>query len=521
MACIENTLDSNDVGFSIAEEECLRQLPANPVWVSAEPNSYSDFGNEINKLMRTPINNLRQRQKGRSVGADATGGYNTDVTKTAINRLMQGFVFADAISLPSTRAENVAILSSYVTETTATTVVVESEQTWAEGAIVSMSGFANAANNGLKVVTGVAVSGSEVTLTVTPAPVAETVAVEDRHTVAVETVGFEFDAADIDVVVTSGIPALVSTVADFTAITELRVGTWVFLGGDSAANQLGANVGYARIKEIQANSLIFDETTFTPSDVTGTGVSLRMFVGNVIRNASNPEDIVQRSYQLERTLGYGDFAGLQAEYMIGAAPSEMTLTIPTEEFLNVDFSFMGCDIEYVTGEVGVDELKAGERILPGVATAYNSTSDIVRMRLSVLDPTTSEPTGLIGYVQEATVTITNNLTANKAVGVFGTLDFVAGLFEAGGSFTAYFTNVAALKAIRDDIDVEANFIVAYDNAGFIVDLPLVTLSGNSLSVEQDASVTLPIEMMGAQNDAGYTLQYEYFAYLPAIAMPNN
>ena len=139
--------------------------------------------------------------------------------------------------------------------------------------------------------------------------------------------------------------------------------------------------------------------------------------------------------------------------------------------------------------------------------------------MSVVDPSTSSPSNLFGYVSEATISINNNVTPSKAIGILGAFDTTAGNFEVSGSITAYFTTVAAVRAVRLNYDVGLSIISAAKNAGFVFDIPLLGLGGGRLNVEKDSPITVPMEPSGAENQNGYTLMHVSFAYLPTIAMP--
>jgi hypothetical protein len=122
-------------------------------------------------------------------------------------------------------------------------------------------------------------------------------------------------------------------------------------------------------------------------------------------------------------------------------------------------------------------------------------------------------------VSDASITIGNNVSPNKAVGILGAFDTTAGNFEVGGSLTAYFTTTPAIKAVRQNADVGLSIIGAAKNTGFVFDIPLLGLGGGRLAVEKDAPITVPLESAGAENVNGYTMLHESFSYLPNAAMP--
>jgi len=509
-----NKIDSNITGLAYAEEASLKTLPGSPTWYALEPNSYSDFGGDLSTVARAPIDPSRQNKKGTITSLDASGGFNIDFTKSNLTRILQGFFFADARELPSTKPLNEAAITvtgvTASTKTYAVSIGVGAPASFAVRHIVNATGFTNAANNGLKTV------ASSIPGTV----VVNEVLVDEAAPPAaamLQTVGFEFASADINFAVTSGIPSLVATVADFTTLPGLIPGLWVFIGGDGATNRFANNVGYARIKSIAAKSLVFDDTTFTPVTEAGTGKLIRLFAGTVLKNESTPSLIKRRSYNIERQLGDGPTA-TQAEYLEGAVANEFTLNIPQNDKLNADLSFVACENSQRSGEAG-DTIKSGTRVAVAGEDAFNTSSDVYRIKMAVLDSTTSNPSALFGYVSEASVSINNNVTPNKAVGVLGAFDTSAGNFEVGGSITAYFTTVSAVKAVRQNADVGLSVISASKNAGFVFDIPLMGLGGGRLSVEKDAPITVPLEPAGAANSKGYTMLYEVFSYLPNVAMP--
>jgi hypothetical protein len=170
-----------------------------------------------------------------------------------------------------------------------------------------------------------------------------------------------------------------------------------------------------------------------------------------------------------------------------------------------------------------DEIKSADPAATKVAAlgedAYNTSQNIYRIALSLANPATSTPDALFAYVTDVSISINNNVTPNKAIGVLGAFDTSAGNFEVSGSITAYFTTVEAVRAVRNNADVSLYTISAAKNAGFVFDIPLLGLGGGRVTVEKDQPIQVPVEPAGAQNKFGYTMAYVRFNYLPSIAMP--
>lgn len=519
----EKRTDSNITGLSIAEEVSLKTLPSvgvegyDPIWFGQEPNSYQDFGGELSTVARAPIDPSRQNKKGAVTDLDASGGYNTDVTKSNLTRLMQGFFFADARRKPSTESFTLGVANTAITAVTAGTKTYGAATGLLPfnkaGYLVLAAGFANAANNGVK---------SVVSATASTVVVNETVADEPAPpaTAKLTVVGFKFPAADVQITVASGIPSLVSAATNLTTL-GLNVGEWVFLGGDVANSAFTNNVGYARIASIAATTIVFDDTTFTPQAESGAGKTIQLYYGVVIRNEKDPTLIKRRSYQLERTLGPGTTAGQQqAEYLEGAVANEFTLNIPQADKLNADLSYVACDNTHREGGATADkQLKTGARISALGEDAFNTSSDIYRIKMAILDPATSNPTALFGYLTEANISLNNNVSPEKAIGILGAFDTSAGNFVVSGSLTCYFTTIAAVRAVRANADVGLSMISASKNAGFVYDIPLLGLGGGRLNVEKDSSIKVPLEPQAAECKNGYTMMLCVFPYLPTLAMP--
>ena len=387
----------------------------------------------------------------------------------------------------------------------------ESITEFVEGELVFASGFANSGNNGIKTV--VAMSGG--VLEVVEAVTAETPPAGAK----LETVGFQFGAGDVDIAMNGDLVRLTSSAIDFTDFNFIE-GEWVFLGGDAGVSRFTNNVGYARIASIDAEYLEFDKVTWDePGAESGSGLSIVMYFGTIIRNEPDPDLIINKTVQLERTLG-NDLDGTMSEYLEGCTANEMTLNVGTAALCTVDMAFVAAKHEPRTGSEG---LKSGSRPILFSEDGYNTVNHFRRIKMGALDPVTANPKPLFGHFTDCTLTINNNASPNKAIGILGALNINVGTFEVGGELTAYFMDMAGPKAIRNNASLTLDYIISGYNdrvghvQGMLWDIPLLTLGGGVANVEPNQPITIPVETSAAESAFGHTLLFQSFSYLPQIA----
>lgn len=506
---MSSTVDSNITGLRYAEEASIKTLPGSPVWYPLEPNGYNDFGGQLKTMARNPINPTRQRKKGVVTDLDASGGFGQDLTQSNLTRLLQGFFFASIREKLTTIPMNgAAIPLTSVTASTKTIAAASGLGSFLTNHLVLGSGFAQAGNNGLKTVA----SSSGTTVVVAETMVDETPSASAKLSV----VGYQFASATLDVSMSASYPRLSRASGAFDLTTlGLIPGEWVFVGGDAAGKKFvnPVNSGFARVRTVASTYIEFDKTAATWVNETGTGLTIQLFFGNVIKNESAAAQIVRRTYQVERTLGQ-DADGTMSEYLAGAVPSEMSLQIKQADKVTVDLSFVATDNEQRTGTQGV---KGGTRPSLVDSPAFNTSSDFSRIKMHLITAGNANPLPLFAFLTELTLTLNNNVSPNKAVAVLGAFDVAAGTFQVGGSVTAYFADIAAVQAVRNNSDVTLDFCLVKNNAGLVFDLPLLALGDGRLKVEQDKPITLPLSIEAAEGSAGHTLLFNEFPYLPTAA----
>jgi hypothetical protein len=508
-------IDSNVTGLRYCEEDSYKVVSGDEVWYPLEPNSYNDFGGQITTIARNPINPSRQRKKGVVTDLDASGGFETDITQTNLQDLLQGFFFA-SLRLKGEFGDGNGVITA-VTAAGDDYAGTDIEDEVLVGSLVWATSFTNTENNGLKTV---ATLGTNL-FTVSEALVDET----PGATAKVVQVGHQFAADDLNVVAGASFPQITSDAAfDFTTL-GLIPGEWLYIGGDGALLAFPTNAtnnGHVRIRSVSATAITLDkaEGTMVSETLTG-GETIQIFFGRVLKNEAGTS-VVRRTYQLERQLGAPDDASpaeIQAEYIVGAVPSEFEFNIPTADKATASLTFIGADNETIDGPTA---LKAGTRPALVEADAFNTSSDIARIKMAIVSTTDAAPTALFAYLTDLTISINNNVSPNKAVGTLGAFEVTAGTFEIGGSMTAYFADVAAVDAVRANADITLDAHLVKANSGITLDIPLISLGDGRPNVEQDQAITLPLSMeaaTGAKVDSNldHTLLMCFYDYLPDAA----
>jgi len=496
------------VGLAVTRETDKRELPENPVWETREPNDFSDFGAEYATTARRPYSVNRQRKKGNVTDRDDKFGWNEDVTQHNMLPRIEEFCFAEARRTAKTFSTAINAVSGEFT--------VTEEAGFLAGSLILAGGFGIATNNGLKVVDTIADGKVGVVTVLT----AEAAAPKGAN---IKVVGHAFPAGDLSIAKVGALVVITSGAVDFNDL-PLIPGQWLFIGGDAVGDQFAdMKPGYARISvngiADDGASIAFDKTTFAvPDDLDDDGETktLRIFFGDVVKNEDDPDLIKRFTLQAERFLGRDD-NGRQSEYFEGGVANELTWNSPMADKVTVDLAYIAMYYGKRPGALGPKSLTAGSTLLKALGEeAINTTSNVYRLRLSVIDPETLNPTPMFARVTEWTMTIANGTSANKAQGVLGAFDMSSGMFEVDGSFTGYFGTVASLEAIEDNADTTFDAIYSKKNAAIIMDVPLIGPGGGALDVSMDEAVMIPVTTAAAESPFGHTILFTWLPYVPNV-----
>ena len=273
-----------------------------------------------------------------------------------------------------------------------------------------------------------------------------------------------------------------------------------------------------------------DGETEMASESLAGGETIQIFFGGVTRNVGTTDPLfVRRTWAIERQLGVPNPSGAndyQAEVLNGAVVNEFSLNIAQADKLTGDFTFIATD-KTNYADTDTKPTESGSDATIESATAYNTSSDFSRIRMHQVRPSNNAaPEPLFAYVTDLTLTVNNNASPNKAVGVLGAFDVSLGNFEVGGSITAYFADVASMNAVRNNQDITLDIALVKDfgtgnaarKTGMVWDVPLIALGDGRANVSQDEAITIPLDVQAAEYETfGHTLMLCEFDYLPASA----
>lgn len=503
---------TNGTTLSFAREASLGVLPGSPQWFELEPNGVSAWGTTIAKEARNPISRARSRRKGVVTDLDSSVEFEADLTLAHLRHFAEAFLFSRAVGAD-------AFLCTGVTGTGYTIAALSAAQAGrliyssaGAGAVslIYASGFQNAQNNGLKaLVDDPATSETEITMS---GLVAETVAASTYAEIAVA--GVRGAAGDLEIDANGD---LISTALNFTTL-GIVPGQVIHIGGVDVANQFfnDANTGFARVRTVAANKLTLDKTdqAFVLDDGTSTGsggsnLRIDILFGQFVRNVPvGNADYLEISNQFELAspnLMAGGATGY--EYSLGNYADALAISIPLNGKATMTLGFIGTDTTNpsTSRATNAANAKAG-----GQVESFGSASDIARLRVQDIDEA-----GLTTDFKSASFTLTNNVSAEKVIGVLGARYLNVGDIECDVESQVLFTNADVIERIRCNKTVGLDWVIRNGDGGAAFDLPTGTLSGGNREMPENQSVLLNATYMAHEESAyGYTLGISFFPALP-------
>ena len=221
---------------------------------------------------------------------------------------------------------------------------------------------------------------------------------------------------------------------------------------------------------------------FTDKELAAeASTTVDIFWGITIHNEKDIDKIRRTTYTIEERLGYADQEQTipQASYVSGCVPSELTITVENSALSKIQYQFTGCRFYTKKGT-----LATGDRLEPWDEKGYNNANEVYLACLSAClsivdaDAETTKPDPLFAYMSSGNITINNNTSENKAVGVLGNFDVSVGKFDVTASPNVFMTDVEAITAMQNNIDVGMQVIMSRNNEGVIFDIPMMGLGAS-------------------------------------------
>lgn len=481
-----NTSQSNLTSLALALETTYGNLPAAPIWIPVEPNSYDDFGADTKTKARSPIVPDRQKRKGNVIGVEAAAGFEMDFTQVTPRKILEGVMFANW------RNQALGVVDSV------------------DGGVLQLSAALDVPANSILFVEGLEDTTGQQTVVQPAASNTATAGTGFTDQAAggqsgiVYIVGADCGAAELTINTANMSGTLVAVGVDFT-LFGIIAGQSIWLGGDAEANKYGTDGsnGWYRVQNISATELKFDRIPDNAATDDGTGKNIYAYFGDVLRTEPERENIVCKSYTAERTLSSTAY-----QYVSGCVFNQLEITIPEKDIITMSTTFVAQD------DSPTDIIKAGTRLAVPTEDAFDSATGTTRMRM-INDRTNGS---LYTFVQEASLSIDNGAESTMAVGRIAGFDVSIGDFMLSGSVKAYFNSIDAVQAARSNDAFSLEWAQVMDNKGWFIDAPYLTIGDGRPTVEKDKPITLPFSTEGAKHpEYNHTLIMHYFNYLPTLA----
>jgi len=492
---------TNATGLRMAYESATGTLPGSPTWHVIEFDNITSFGAVVTSRARRPVSTSRGRAPGGPVDLDSAVDIETDLTIGAFELFIEGFSFAEFANVEFDLKD-----SGGPPTPTGTGYTIDAASALLAGKIVFAGsgattlvyakGYNTAANNGLKVLTAdVGSTDTEVTVS------GLTAEASPPSKASLQVAGLRTDDVTVTVA-TNGTGTLVSAadVSDWSTY-GLRAGMYLHVGGTTDALVL-ANAptisattvyGYVRIVSISGATLNFDKAD--PNLIAaGAGSSsgsqtLDFLFGRFARNVettadSDDERYLDRTHQFEGSYpGLGSGGATEYEYSKGNSANEMALNMPLADAATVTFGFIGTDTEVFTTTRKTNAASA----IPVLRRAQFGTS----VELS------SITTDLISSVSDVcfksvTLTMLNNVSAEKCLGTLGARFVNAGVFEFNIEGQLAFTSSSITNAVRNNTTVTMAFVLRNEDGAIAIDVPSAKLSGGGREFPRDQTVLVNV-----------------------------
>ena len=481
-------VQSNTFGLRAVKETALNTPPAEG-WFELEPNGSPTFNAEIATVARNPISPDRQMRKGTITDLTATVSFDTDLTMAEAYRFLPGFSFSKLtnagldLAVDAVAANGAFTLGAVVLQAIRERAPFNASYK----ALFYGAGFKARENNGLWALGGAIPNTTALTLARVAGQQQDASVVEADSTGILYRAGLLLEAAQPKAGAYVGTRYTLTTANVDWSKLGLTPGELVSLGGR-----------YGRVVSANDGSLVLEQAadnlkTFVGARGPAAGTALPVLFGQFIRNVSadGDPDYEETTFTLEGTYpnlvpgaNPGDPNRTGYKYGDGALCNQIVLNIPLNNKVTANLGFVATDIEPPTADRKAGAADA-RRVYRG--TAYSSTGDIGRLRLSEIDES-----GDSAYFKSLTLTINNNATAEKVIGQLGAAFQSAGDFMVTLESTLLLTSPAVPAAIRNNTSMALQIVLHNDNGTIAFDIPALTIGGGTEELPENQAITIAI-----------------------------
>ncbi|MEE8608997.1 MAG: phage tail tube protein [Nitrospiraceae bacterium] len=483
---------TNNVSLAYTIETALGV--AGTTWFLLEPNAINTFGADITTVTRDPISKNRQRRKGTITDLDSAVEMEEDITLSSFRDFIEGFCFAVGINTDVTQLVTTA--AETTTDSYAVSALSAAQADKFEiDTLIWVRGFDTDANDGLKTVDADIVT-SATAITVVENLVDETknarLSFAGHRIATADVVTWDFDGTE-----QTG-TLLLTGIGTELALLGLTLGETVHIGSilnpgettivnafeNSAANDV---FGYARVKTINANDVVFDklDPALQFDDLTDPATAVDILFGEFIRNVTvDDSEFLERSFQFEAEYPNLDDPNSEFEYAIGNFCNTAAFSLSLADKATVSFGFIGTDTEPPV-IAGSRKTGASAATQPTQTAAFNTSNDVARLRITDVDET-----GLTTDFKSLTITLSNNVSPEKVIGTLGAKFMNTGNFEVNVEAQLLFSEGLVVNRIRDNTTVTMDFIIRNDDAVIAVDIPSMNLGGGGKEYPVNESVLI-------------------------------
>lgn len=493
---------SDGVGISVARESTIGVLPTTGwhQW-QINPSGITDFTRQNVEVDRAPLSPNLTPEDGEVVGYDASPKLALDLTRDVIEDIREP-LYRSATKHGGGKGKSLY----RPTAVTATGFTVGTLGDYPQNFLFFAAGFTNPANNGLKVTA----SGSTTSETKFAGLVAEA---SPPTNAILEFAGVQGASGDIQLDANGD---LISTALDFTTL-GLIPGQQITLGdlpsGASFGFATAAYNGRAIVKgPVTATKvpLMFRSWTVGAAD-TGASKTIRILFTRAIRNVplTDADYLKAPTLSAERTEpGAGIAGATDFTQASGLGLDQIELDIPVEGKVTATMTFVGM----VITDPGPTQATGAATALAPLRAGLFSTASKLKARLVKK----SDESTLSVDINGMKVTLKNNITPMKELGVSGAANLIYGAYMPTMSLEAYVIDNGLERAANANTSAMLEFQLRNADGGIGMFFPVVKLRKPSKAYAQHTAVMISNDLTAVRDPATGLLQtMTEYAYLPA------